>query len=232
MATFRSVVKFNKKVTHKVHHLRLKLVEPREINFTAGQFISVKASKDLRRNYSIASSPTDKKFVDLINDISPGGPGSVLFEKSKKGDEVEFLGPLGLFRYKENAKRHAIFISTGTGISPLFSMINEAVRLHKTERQLTLIQGFRHEEDIFFSEELNKLERKYKNLDVYRTLSRPKENWKGLRGRVTKIIDEKVPKDKQMDVYICGSQGMIASVEELFLERGVDAENIHYEKFY
>jgi NAD(P)H-flavin reductase len=220
------------KVSAKVIKIRFKLTEPTSIEFKPGQFVSMKVDTMIRRSYSIASAPFNTEFIDLYNDVMPGGPGSKYWLKLKVGDEAEFLGPLGIFKYVEGSNKPVIFIATNTGIAPFYSMIVHALESERSTRPIYLYFGVRYEEDIFMNEEFEELAKKFENFKYKLSLTRPEENWTGLKGRVTELIEKDFDSLKGYEAYICGGQAMIASTEELLLTKGMDIESIYYEKFY
>lgn len=230
---FKAKVEFTKKINEKIYVMRLRLVDPEEIDFKAGQFVSIDVGGDIRRSYSIASDPDDKNFVDIYNDIAPMGPGSKFFLEAKDGQEVSFLGPLGQFHYEkeEEGDLNIFFIATGTGVAPVYSMLLQALD-SKKENKIHLFFGLRYEKDQFLVEELRELEKKHPNFQFHLTLSKPSEDWKGLTGHVTHHIEEHLEANEQARFYICGSQKVISSTEELLLQMGISADNIHYERFY
>lgn len=224
-------IELTKKITPKVYLMRLKMASGELLDYQPGQFINLGVGENIRRSYSIASNPSDKSIIDLYNDVEPGGPGSQFFINAKVGQEVNFLGPLGMFTYKGDSDLPAYFISTGTGFAPIYCMLLQALEVEKTTREITLIQGFRYKEDIFLEEELKELDNKYPNFKYFLSVTRPDGNWTGITGRVTEVI-EKEYKGGQIHAYVCGSQKVISAVEEQLVQKGVEHENIFYEKFY
>src|SRR3989338_369782 len=105
-----------------------KMSVPENFEFNAGQYLSISVvdaeGKKIRRPYSIASSPNHKGFIELCVKRVENGLASNFICNLKKGDVVEFLGPIGNFVINENSKKKdLIFISNGTGIAPFISMI-------------------------------------------------------------------------------------------------------------
>ena len=108
---FKGRIEFNNLISVDTHKIRIKPEVP--FTFEQGQFITITVAPMTKRSYSIASQP-GQDYIEIIGDTRAGGPGSHYFESAKEGQEVEILGPLGLFTYKQNGKP-SIFWSTGTG---------------------------------------------------------------------------------------------------------------------
>jgi NAD(P)H-flavin reductase len=62
------------------------------------------------------------------------------------------------------------------------------------------------------------------------TLSRPTEGWTGETGRVTRLVEERIPSVKNLAVYLCGNSGMLKDVTEVVRKKGLCP--IYREKFY
>lgn len=209
--------------------LELRLIKPQNFDFQAGQFIQVVApagDKQVFRSYSISSSPTDD-YLELCIKLYDTGIASELFRISNPGDDISFKGPAGRFVVQETGS-NLYFVATGVGLAPIMSMIRDELNNKNNTRKLHLIFGVRNEKDIFWTDQLDELQKKYTNFTYSVSLSQPTDAWTGLRGRVT----EHLPEDSStIEAYLCGSMDMIKSVRETLTTRGTDAKNIHFEIF-
>jgi Flavodoxin reductases (ferredoxin-NADPH reductases) family 1 len=132
-----------------VYLFEFSLIEPKEINFFAGQYLILSvpsAEKTVFRLYSIASSPWQKNSFELVVELVEGGIGSSYLKNLKIDDKVLFKGPAGMFTLKKTDK-NKIFFATGTGIAPIRSMIMESQNLPsdpegKTKSDLVKSQKF------------------------------------------------------------------------------------------
>jgi len=207
--------------------LRLMVDGIESFDFQPGQFVTITVAPNVKRSYSIASIP-GKDHIELIADTVRGGPGSQFFVNVKEGDIVEFLFPLGMFFYKES-ERPVYFFGTGTGLVPLISMVEYALTTLKTARKVVFYAGFRHLEEVFSKEQLELLDIKFENLTFALNLTQPPEDWTMGIGRITQYID--TLKEKDIDVYICGSQQMVIDVKDRLIAKGVPKEQIYHEMF-
>jgi len=209
----KTIVTKKELVANKTYQVRFSLQDDKTLSFDPGQFVNILVAPSIRRSYSISSSVLKNSSVETIANAVAGGPGSKFFENVKVGDKVEMLGPLGTFVYRHSEDKPVYFFSTGTGLTPYLSMIDYALEKIKTKRKITAYAGFRFEEDVFAKDYLDDLAKKFDNLNVVYTLSKPSSSWQGKSGRITKLIAS--IKDTDFDAYICGSQLMIKDVEEL-----------------
>jgi NAD(P)H-flavin reductase len=234
MPQFKSRVERVRDLTFDVREITLRLLDPPQIEFKAGQFISFEVVKEgikfpLVRPYSIASPPSRRETVTLLLNLIPGGPGSTFLFGLKEGDEARFTGPAGSFYLRDDPARDLLFVATGTGIAPFFSMLLTLFE-RGAPRPITLFWGLRSQRDLYYQEELAALARAHPNFSFLTTLSRPEDGWTGARGRVTRLVEERIAAVANLDVYLCGNSGMIKEVTGIVRKKGLCP--IHREKFY
>ncbi|MEK6891263.1 MAG: FAD-binding oxidoreductase [Nanoarchaeota archaeon] len=220
-------------LTQNVKHFKISVPKDIEFTFTPGQYISIimdDKSKNLRlrRPYSIVSSVKDTKkgYVELCIKILENGNITPILDKLKIKDKIECLKPLGDFKISEESKnKNIIFISTGVGIAPFKSMISELLN-HNFKNKITLLTGYKMEEDKLYDQEFNELKKQHNNFKYYSVLS---ESENGRAGRVQSILEKHF--DKKADYYICGVKNMISSVRLLLLKKGILGKDIYSEKY-
>ncbi len=219
------------KITEHVYFVTFKLKQPEEISFRAGQCMMLMCGAGVNRTMSIASVPSVTNQVSMVHDVSPMGPGSKWTLGLTIGDTVNFVAPTGVFFFDETSPRKKVFVATGTGIAPFYSMIKDY--LHKKgDAQIEVYWGMRYEADMFWQEELNGLYETYPNFNWHQVLSKPPENWKGLTGHVTEHV---LHSDKDLstdEYYLCGNKQMIEDVRARLTEKNVPKDQIKSELFY
>jgi NAD(P)H-flavin reductase len=246
-------------LTYDVREVCLKLINPPELHFVAGQYITIEVTeiKDGRprlnnRPYSIVSSPNEKGIIRLCtNRVGASGPGSSYLHALKQDDIFTFFSPIGYFTVDNQATTPLLFVATGTGIAPIKSMIHHLLETG-TKRPITLYWGLRTEEDLYYQDELDVWARHYPLFRFVTTLSQPSSKWQGASGRVTHLLSrvlarapaqvlelpEAQPHSEHplqpdhLDAYLCGNGEMIREVRALLLSKGMPKKSIHFEKFY
>jgi len=211
------------------HMIELDIKKPQDFVFTSGQFIQIlipQADKQTPRAYSICSTETDPDLHFCIK-ILEDGIGSNFIKNIKVGDGIQIKGPQGRFTCND-AEHPLLFVATGAGMAPIISQIRHQLEINKSTRSIYLVFGVRHEDDLFWHEELQQLKDNYQNLHIDITLSQPTEQWQGLTGRVTAYIPD-VTTDTQ--VFLCGSPAMVQEVRKILIEKELDAKHIHFEIF-
>jgi ferredoxin-NADP reductase len=224
-----------KELAPEVHHFDFEVPGRQELAFTPGQFVSVLEKvdgKEITRAYSIASPRGGNQFALCLNRVPDGLLSSFLFTLHP-GEEVEMHEPLGYFTLRHPG-RHAVFVATGTGIAPFRSMLLD--HLPRTQPNITLLFGTRHEHGLLYREDMERLAREFKTFRFLPTLTQPSESWRGRTGRVQAHLDEalglRTPDEiVSVDVYVCGLKEMVDDVRQELKRRGFDRKQIIYEKY-
>lgn len=235
-----SVQRFSAKViairhlTHDVRQIDFRLLEPPEIRFKAGQFVSfevpdARTGRTVTRPYSIASAPSTPDTVSLLLNFVPDGPGSTYLFKLNEGDTTTFSGPAGNFYLRDDPERELLFVATGTGIAPIRSMLLANAE-RPTPRTTTLFWGLRSQRDLYHEDNFESLVRPVPGSSVVITVSRPEAGWTGVVGRVTSLVEKNVQDVKRLAVYLCGNSAMIKDVTALIQAKGLCP--IYREKYY
>lgn len=236
LATHEVVVESWRPLNTTVCEVRF-YVEDDGFAFRPGQYVIVRVPQSgspLRRSYSISTPPSDRHHFEICVRAVPGGFGSNYVHRLRPGARLTVEGPLGDFVLEEKSSRRILMIATGTGISPIKSMLLHLLDTRST-RQVRLLFGLRHESDLFYTDLLRGLSAHYPELHYDIVLSSPDpQRWAGRRGRVTTLLDEIVtPADAaDTDVYMCGSRQMIEDCEARLRAKGFAEGAIHYENFY
>lgn len=230
------VARLEEKKTHtdKFVQYSFELDTPHQIEFFAGQYVSIKVAENgARRSYSICSTPDIKHGFELLIDLAPHGLGCQFLEGLKFGDTVQVLGPLGVFVVEDRPEEKSLaFVATGSGIAPIRAMILNQLQVKKDTRPITLYWGQRYMADMFWVDEFQELAESFPNFNFHPTLSRPEsEAWTLCSGRVTDCLGtHDLPPDA--GYYICGNERMLHDTVDLLKSRGVPEANLHHEKFY
>ena len=232
--TFTAQVEAIKDLTYDVRQLDLSLREPKTIAFKSGQFISFeiphpRTGRVVTRPYSIASQPSRSDVITLLFNLVSGGPGSTFLFDLKEVDKTQFKGPAGHYYLRDDPGRELLFVATGTGIAPIWSMLLANAEC-PDPRPATLFWGLRGQRDLYYQEELAELTRRTRTITAITTLSRPEPGWSGSSGRVLRLIEERIASVKNLAVYLCGNSAMITDGMHLLQKKGLCP--IYREKYY
>jgi len=227
LLTYKTLLSQKSQLNSNTHLYHFDLLEPKEIVFKAGQYLMLKVPSDkgpVSRLYSIASSAAEKNSFELIIQIIPGGLASNYLSNLKVKDEIIFQGPAGMFGLKEN-DRPKIFLTTGTGIAPVKSML-ESYQLPVSS--YSLFWGLKTYKDIYLFDELKEF-----NLKI--CLSR-EQNLNMILENDKKYfelghVDSYCPLLTTADYYLCGGRQIVESLRQFLIAKNIPKENIFFEKF-
>jgi ferredoxin-NADP reductase len=223
-----------------VRELTFERADGATFDFQAGQWVSLVLpleGGEARRAYSIASSPDGTPRFSLAITKVVTGAASPHLHALAPGATIRAIGPQGFFtRPLVEGGQPSLFIGTGTGVTPLRSMIRDA--LAKGDGSpMTLLFGVRHPDDRLFLEELEALAAKHPSFRFAYTLSQPDETWTGLRGYVQAHVraawrELEGAGRGAPHAYICGLERMVGAVRELLRkEMGVERKQVHSERY-
>jgi ferredoxin-NADP reductase len=190
---------------------------------------------EARRAYSIASAPRGTPRFQLAITHVAGGPGSSYLHGLAEGTELTAIGPQGFFT-RSAPDAPALFIATGTGVTPFRSMIEDALA-KRDKKPLWLLFGVRNEADRLYLDELNELMGAHANLRVEYSLSQPHADWRGKRGYVQTHVQALWTElaargEGEPHAYICGLQRMVASVRDVLRkEMNIPRQQVHSERY-
>lgn len=224
-------------VTHDVKSFHFEPADDRVFNFDPGQFITLQLDIDgvkLARCYTISSPPTRPHLISITVKRVVGGPVSNwLHDNVTVGSRVVAQAPLGGFTITGKAAPKYLFLSAGSGITPVMSMTRTLYDLG-SEADVVFVHSARTPADIIFRRELDAIAAVMPNIRVTHVCESdyPSERWMGLRGRLsTAMLQALVPDLDERDTYVCGPVAYMASVRRILDDVGYDMSRHHEESF-
>lgn len=235
--TFDVRLSRSRMLSPNVRELGFERVDGNAFDFQAGQWISLVLplpEGEGRRAYSIASPPDGTPRLSIAVTKIEGGPGSSFLHALEEGTLLRAIGPQGFFTRPRGSPHPSLFVGTGTGVTPLRSMILDALATGDTS-PMTLLFGVRHLEDRLYHDEFEELVRRHPNLRVEYTLSRPPADWTGRRGYVQEHVEglwRELETRGPPHAYVCGLERMVGAVRELLRKKmGVERKQVHTERY-
>ncbi len=235
---YKAKVSSIKDLTHDIKEVRLELLEPREINFIAGQFVQIQvpeyelSSESVYRAYSVSSSPSMKNAVELEIRYVPNGICTTYVHKHLKvGEILTITGPYGEF-YLRDTDAEIICVAGGSGMAPIKSILHHMAE-KGINRKAAYIFGAQGKRDLFLLDEMKEFETKLPDFRFIPALSNlaPGEEWTGETGKVTEVLARVLTDGSNTEAYLCGSPGMIDATVAILKSKGVKEDKIYYDKF-
>jgi len=216
----------------------------KEYAYIQGQHLTLKLlvnGKEVRRSYSICSSPLVKEPLRVaIKRVKDGVGSNYVNDNFKKGDVVEIMTPMGNFHseLKNTNKKHYVLFAGGSGITPMMSIIRTTL-LAEPESKLTLFYGNFDEEATIFKKQIDELAKANPTkLTVHYIFEKPKtagfpEEFTGMLSfdKTKALIAKYVERNPVIEYFICGPGAMMDSVKEVLEGNNVNKHFIHIEYF-
>ncbi len=228
--SYKAILTGKKQLVDRTYLFTFKIIEPDGFSFVAGQYLMLKVPKEhgfVWRLYSIASPPSQNQAFELIIELIPNGLGSTYVDGLSISQQVEFMGPAGLFVLKDPARKR-IFLVTGTGIAPVVSMLKGGMENYE------LYWGIKSYKEVFMLDELKRFNPKI-CLSRENDLSAIPEADRIFfdKGHVDELFEKNLGEKNVLDMefYLCGGREIVESLRLFLLGKNVPRENIHFEKF-
>ena len=230
---FTATVAAARMLTKDIREIRLRLLEPPDIDFRPGQYVQAEIPAGggfEHRAYSISSTPRQRREIELVVRLVAGGLGSTYLHKVPVGQEVTFTGPYGEFVLSEVPETEVVCVAGGCGIAPIKSIL-----LHLAgrwpARRCTLFLGVRTTGDLLYLEEFERQARERAGFELYLSLSEPDAGWDGERGMIHESVDRHLSGGGRRQAFLCGPEPMVEATVEVLLKKDVPREMIYYDNW-
>lgn len=213
-----------------------------DFRFIHGQYLTLKVpvnGAELRRSYSICSSPLDPEELKIaVKRVEGGRASTALVENLRPGATIEVMTPMGSFYtlLEADHRKHYVCFAGGSGITPILSIIKTVLRTEPGSR-LTLFYGNTDTDRIIFRNGLEELQAKYGDrLQVHHILTFGHDEDKLFNGlitveKATELTRRFVQDNTDTEYFICGPEPMMVNTSEALEKLGVDKKRIHIELF-
>ena len=206
-------------------------------NFFAypGQYIHLITPHKINRCYSIANQPKKDGFIELhVKYIKNGKMSDWLFNTSKEGMSVYISDPIGNCFYcinEPDEKNYSLILAgTTTGLAPLLGIIRESLS-QKHQGEIVLFHGGKEERDLYYQAFLHKMASQYKNFTYCPCILEKGSRNIFLTGDMTQHILEKLPKNNQTKLYLCGNPHFVNNLRKKAFLGGIASQNIFCDAF-
>jgi ferredoxin-NADP reductase len=224
-------------VTHDVKSIDLARLDGSALPFLPGQYLTVAVETDdgevQQRCYSISSSANRPDLLTITVKRTPDGPVSgLLHERLAVGDVLQATGPHGRFTTTRHPAAGYLFLSAGSGITPVMSM-TRALHEGPAPADVVFVHSARSPRDVIFGDELASIaERPGFSVTVVCETADPEDKWEGPTGLLTlRTLLRVAPDLHEREVFTCGPPAYMRAVREMLELAGVDPARCHEESF-
>jgi len=200
--------------------------EKERFKYLPGQFAELSIFGKGESPIGIASSPTEPDYLEFT--VQKAGVVTTALHNLDEGSQIGLRGPLGNswpINYLEG--KNIVVVGGGFAFTTLRSLVNYMI--HNTNRSrfgdITVVYGARSPGLLMYKEELSAWKNR-EDINMYVTVDKGDETWKGREGFVPTVCKEVGPSSENAVTLICGPPIMIRFTLPVFFELGFSRENI------
>ena len=231
--------------THDVKTFRLVSSPPIVFDYKPGQFVTLDLEidgKPVKRSYSISSSPSRPHALEITvkrvpspadaPDVPSGLVSNWLHDNLTVDSLLKVSPPMGNFTCFDHPNEKFLFISAGSGITPMMSMSRWLCDL-KPDADVIFVHSAKTVRDIIFQQELELMASRYPNFQLAMTLTGTHHpTWSAYTGRLNNSMIQAIAPDfKERIVYVCGPNGFMSGIKTTFEEMKFPMSSYHEESF-
>jgi len=208
--------------------------DDKKVSYKAGQFITLifdHHNEQIRRSYSLSSSPDEDLFAITVKKITNGEISRFLLAKIKPGDIINAEAPAGRFVIRDyQAEKDIILFAAGSGITPILSQLKYILK-RPGKSNITLIYSSTNAESVLFNGELYTLATNHPDrLTVIKLLSSEGKRLNNII--VEQLVKQAVKHDlAKAEFYLCGPFTYMRMIRLTLLYMGIEPTQIRKENF-
>ena len=197
-------------------------------DYRPGQYVGIGLRVDGRwhwRSYSLTSVPVrDKKRITITVKATPEGfLSSHLVDGVRPGTIVRLAAPKGDFALPDPPPPKILFVSAGSGITPLMAILRSLAARGQSS-DIVHLHSAPTAEDVIFHDELRNLEASQPGYRLHLQLTEQD-------GKLDfDNLDDLVPDWRERPAWACGPAPMLDTVETLWDAAGL-SDDLHMERF-
>lgn len=208
----------------------LSLTRPDGFEFEAGQWLRLTLTVGeaaQTKTFTIASAPADD-LLEITTRLS-GSPYKRALASLVPSDEVGLAGPGGRLRLPPGLS-DAVFLAGGVGITPVRSMLRDAIGSGRSFSDIVVVYGNRDPVCVPYAEELSAM--RPAGVRVVDVFEQAPESWDGARGFITaRVVREIVDPSGGGLFFVTGPPMMVEAMRRVLDELGVSGDRRVVESF-
>lgn len=223
--------------THDVKSFLFRTRSPHLFRYRPGQFITLELAIDgqaINRCYTLSSAPTRPDTLSITVKRQPGGiVSNWLHDNMMPGVELNVLGPAGDFTFANHPADKYLFLSGGSGVTPLMSMARTLYDLGE-DKDVVFVHSARAPRDIIFRHELIAMEAGLAHFRTAFVCEKPNDDaaWDSHTGFLTLPMLRLIARDfAHREIFCCGPEAYMTAVRTILQGAGFDMTRYHEESF-
>ncbi len=177
------------------------------------------------RAYSLTSDPgrADGCIAITPKLVEQGKVSPFLFSRVRPGAIVRLGGVEGTFTLPDPLPQRLLFISAGSGITPIMSMLR-SIAAARGLADIVHVHSARTRETVIFGEQLRSLAEAHSGYRLHERIT-------GEQGRLAaEHLDELCGDWREREAFLCGPAGLLETMRALW-DRDGESERLHVEHF-
>lgn len=210
----------------------------RPFKYDAGQFITLElptAGGPLYRTYTMSSAPSRPMSITITAKAQSNSLGTRwMIDHLRPGMQLKAKGPGGVFTNKKHPCKKYLFISAGSGITPMMSMTTEMYDNGRS-MDVVFVNCAKRPSEIIFKDRLEHMASRTQGIDIKWVVEErdPFKPWTGYLGRFNQLILGLVAPDYlEREVFCCGPEPFMQVVREALSILGYNMDHYHQESFH
>ena len=225
-------------ITQETHDVKSFFFKPEKFanfQFLPGQFITLELTINgeiIHRSYTVSSSPVRPHTISITVKRQPNGiVSNWLHDHLKVGDHVAVLPIAGDFSCANKVAKQYLFLSGGSGITPLMSMSRSFHDLAEN-KDIVFIHSARTPQDIIFRQELDLMAFNQSNFRTAFICEKADIAWTQPTGYLTiDLLKQIAPDFLQREIFTCGPSPYMTAVRTILKNADFDMQHYHEESF-
>ncbi|MFW2588062.1 2Fe-2S iron-sulfur cluster-binding protein [Sagittula sp. SSi028] len=205
--------------------------------YKPGQFLTLElpvAGGPLHRTYTISSAPSRPTSLTITVKAQEGSLGTRwMLDNLRPGMRLKAIGPGGHFSHLNHPSPKYLFISAGSGITPMMSMTTAMYDAGR-DPDIVFVNCARRPSEIIFRERLEHMASRITGIELAWVVEQTDRYhpWTGYRGQFNQLMLGLVAPDYlEREVFCCGPEPFMTAVREALAGLGFDMDRYHQESF-
>jgi ferredoxin-NADP reductase len=206
--------------------------------YKPGQFLTLELPAPggpVQRTFTISSSPSRALSISVTVKVQPDSVAARwMFDNLVPGVRLKAFGPAGIFILPPQPDGKYLFISAGSGVTPMMSMVSFLFDRGE-EPDITFVSCAHRPSDLIYRRRLEHMASRVRGLKLHFVVSEDDayDVWTGYRGRFNQLmLGLMAPDYLERDVYCCGPDSFMQSVRDMLHSLGYDMERYAQETFH
>jgi CDP-4-dehydro-6-deoxyglucose reductase, E3 len=216
-------------IGHRTLGVRLRVLG--DLDYRAGQFVTLVRSDLTARSYSLASLPEDGEMYLHVRHYPDGVMSGWLAARARPGDPVSVWGPYGeCFYVPGRPEQPMLLAGTGTGLAPLYGIVRDALR-HGHTGPIHLVHGAADVRGLYLVDELLALAARVPTFHYHRCVLRGPADEHTAVGDLTEVTTGLVAQPAGYRVFLCGDPDTTRILRRTLFMNGASHRDIHVDAF-